>query len=518
MKTFEIKMNRSRWTSLIIGVLLVAMIVMMCLPYFTYGSDQLTFTPASTNTTKLYGETWVLSGSDSDTDGYKEIEISKDGKSMTVRTTNIIRVNQLAADEAVETALAVYEEVKANVVACEEALKKAEAELASVQAISDELKAKGGFKDETEADATEAAEGEEEAAATEEATDDPIKTAYDSVASNLKKVTKSYTTCQTNYENAKAALVTAQEAVTAATEAAKKAYTADASYTWITETTEAKDAALKEAYPDKEAADLEAMLGSERDSVINEKLAAYKATAIEAGKEAAAAKKSAETAQTDAAKCKKNVDSAIKTSDKEIDKAVKSIVEIIPEYEAAEIPETFETTAVADVVYTEYEKTSDEPKLMETTGKVTYKNDKETLKLEFANGDTIETTYATKMSYNGKKDISILYFVGFPYNATDFDTELGYKIADYKINDVVLLPIVLLVLAIIGIVLCILKKDKFTAGIIPAAFGIVGVVGYLTSAFLKLGNHYVLHIVVCAVILVVSALHIYLGIKDKKDA
>lgn len=125
MKTYQIKMSRSRWFSLLLAVLMIVMIVELCTPYFTYGKQTLSFVPPEGGNEKILNGTWKLSGSDETQDGYKEIVINS-GK-MTVKTTNIIRVNQLTADEAVKTAKADYEKIAANVKAADIAVQKAEA-------------------------------------------------------------------------------------------------------------------------------------------------------------------------------------------------------------------------------------------------------------------------------------------------------------------------------------------------------------------------------------------------------
>ena len=66
--------------------------------------------------------------------------------------------------------------------------------------------------------------------------------------------------------------------------------------------------------------------------------------------------------------------------------------------------------------------------------------------------------------------------------------------------------------------MCALKKDKLSAGIVPAILGVVGVIGYLTSDFLKLGDKYTVHIILFAVIFVVAVLHIVLSAKKAKKA
>ena len=335
MKTYQIKMSRSRWFSLLLAVLMIVMIVELCTPYFTYGKQTLSFVPPEGGNEKILNGTWKLSGSDETQDGYKEIVINS-GK-MTVKTTNIIRVNQLTADEAVKAAA--------------EAMDKAEAA---------------------------AKEGE-----------------------------KTY-------------------------------------------------------------------------------------------------QKKAEKAASD--------------SEKELAKLQKTALELLPETVFEELANDYQAAEVAALQYEAYDNTSSEKAMMETEGKAKYNEKKSTLSLTFANGQKIDTNFGASFGYNEIKHLSILGYVGFPYEVEDFSEEMTYRIENFYINDVVLIPIILLVLCIIGIVMCALKKDKLSAGIVPAILGVVGVIGYLTSDFLKLGDKYTVHIILFAVIFAVAVLHIVLSAKKAKKA
>ena len=592
MKTYEIKMSRSRWMSLLIAVLLVVMLVQLCLPYFTYGKDTLTFVPPEGGNEKLLDGTWVLSGSDPTQDGYKEIAI-KSGK-MTVNTTNIIRVNQLNADEAVKTVKADYETIAKSLNASEEAYLKVTQLQPMMQEVYDYVSSKTGLKAdaavETPADAT---SGEAAPAASSGNAD------FDTVANSLKKVNAAVDTAKTNYEGALAALQTAQASVTAARDGAVEAYTADASVAWITETSEAKTEALYEAYlPDyekdntarirndmveaakakelealkkaekealkaapenagKKNAEIEAMidvdklaakidmdainaaisdekvaeeldkqfnemlsamLGEARDSVIFNKLNDQKAIAANGAAKAAAALKLADDAAKEAEKTyQKKAEKAFTDAVKEYNKAL-AIAQAFDAEKTFGVAEeiTAEIAGAPEMQYEEYDNTSTEKAMMTTEGKAKYTEKKSSLKLTFANDEEYEVNFGASFGYNQVKRLSILGYVGFPYNVEDFTTEMTYRIENFYINDVVLLPIVLLVLGILGVVVCFLKKDKMSSGFLPVAFGLVGVIGYLTSDFLKLGDGYATHIICYAVIFVISALHIFLCAKEKK--
>lgn len=508
MKTYEIKMSRSRWTCLLIAVLLIAMVGMLCSPYFTYGSATQNFVPVTDGNAAHLQSKWVLSGVDAAEDGYKEIEITS-AKEMTVRTTNIIRVNQLAADAAVEGAKDAYDTVAKAVSGAEVALLKINAQEALVKEMADFIAA-------YEPSAA-PAEGETVLPAEE------IQAIKDAAVKSVDTAAKQLAKAQKEYENAKGYPQTIQDAVTAAREGAVETYSADASYAWVTETEEAFNAAIVEAYPDIAELDedgVEAYFAEisdeEKEGKVYGKLAAEKAKAAAGYDKAEKTVEIVEDTVKAAEKAKKNAESALKSYDKEVDKLKENAAKLDASKTFADADTNVTATAIPELVYEEYEKTSSEPEMMETVGKVSYKEKKAELSLTFANGEKIDTTYSTNVSFNEFKELSILGYIGFPYEVEDFTEEMAYKIKNFYINDVILVPILLLVLAILGVVVCYLKRDKLSAAILPLAFGLVGVIGYLTSDFLKLGDKFTTHVVGYAIIVVISIVHIVLSIKEKK--
>ncbi|MDO4384533.1 MAG: hypothetical protein Q4E18_00900 [Clostridia bacterium] len=603
MKTYEIKMSRSRWFSLLLAVLMIVMIVELCTPYFTYGKQTLSFVPPEGGNEKILNGTWKLSGSDETQDGYKEIVINS-GK-MTVKTTNIIRVNQIDADKAVETAKADYEKIAANVKAADIAVQKAEALEAEGKKVFDMIAKKLGSnetadalekeEEQAEAAAANATAENAEPAAEEKPAEEKSKQLTDAETS-LKKMVKAVNDAKDNLAKAQEALVIAQEAVTAAREGAVKTYEADASYAWITETEEAYNNAVDEAFKadyisgntdrvrseliaaaeskelealkktrkaelkaegitdskavdkalnevavsaekkneiaasitdDAVAAEVEKqyadyianMLGEKKDGALNDKLNANKALAAEGAKAAIEAMNNAEAAAKEGEKTyQKKAEKAASDSEKELAKLQKTALELLPETVFEELANDYQAAEVAALQYEAYDNTSSEKAMMETEGKAKYNEKKSTLSLTFANGQKIDTNFGASFGYNEIKHLSILGYVGFPYEVEDFSEEMTYRIENFYINDVVLIPIILLVLCIIGIVMCALKKDKLSAGIVPAILGVVGVIGYLTSDFLKLGDKYTVHIILFAVIFAVAVLHIVLSAKKAKKA
>jgi len=256
------------------------------------------------------------------------------------------------------------------------------------------------------------------------------------------------------------------------------------------------------------------------DNKVYDKLAAEKAKAAEGYNLSKNVVKETE-------KLYKAADKLTKSNGKEANKPVDNFTKEFAKYVAfvasLNAEKTFELPAVEAVASeiaayepAAYEKTSDEPEMIETVGSYKFDKKKNEVKLTFKNGEVITTGYSTEFGYDGVQELSILGYVGFPYKVESFTGEMCYKLFGYNINDVVLVPIVLLVLAVLGAVFCYLKRGKMSAAYLPAAFGIVGLIGYATSDFLKLGVKYSNHMIGFAVVLALAAIHIFITLKDKK--
>lgn len=74
---------------------------------------------------------------------------------------------------------------------------------------------------------------------------------------------------------------------------------------------------------------------------------------------------------------------------------------------------------------------------------------------------------------------------------------------DYLINHVVFMPVVVLVCTVAGIAISLWKKNALTS-LIPLFCGVVGTWEYLTNPAFQLGNLWVLHLVVC-ILMVLAA-------------
>ena len=569
MKTYEIKMNRSRWTSLLIGILCILLVVMLCTPYFTYGKVTTSMVPADGDDKLLFGRTWTLNGVEEGTDGYQKIDIQDGKEKSTLYTTNILRVNQKATLATLTAAIDNYNEIAT---ACE----KSDEYLVACQGEMDAFKA---YYEGEKANYVPAAEGAEPNEA--QAAFLALEKAYTNASKKLDEAIKMKDT-------ANAQLVAAKAAVDQAYAAADKAFAQDASYAWVTETTAAYNDALLEAYPEeakigfaeakldafktwlsekyadefatfegkkalnnfyeahnKTAEDYDEffkaneveltaeeivtsaekvkevlagkMSDADRDELVIGKLNGMKAVSAEAAAEAAAAQKATDAALKAGAQ-KQTSDKA----KKDYDAIVKAFADykVVPENdEETEEAEPYKAAEIAKLKIDGFEKnfkaidsSIKEDTLMKSA--CTVKLKKGVLTIDFANGETKTDSFASYVNYDSEKTLSLLGYVGFPYNHDEFTTEAAYAIKDYYINDVVLLPIILGLLGVLGLVIAILKRDSFGVGICPVLAGIIGIIGYCTSTFLKMGDRFTMHIIFYCILLVVGGLHLGLGIRD----
>ena len=113
---------------------------------------------------------------------------------------------------------------------------------------------------------------------------------------------------------------------------------------------------------------------------------------------------------------------------------------------------------------------------------------------------------------------SINSYVWFTSKCGDLEDYLiettGFAGEGYFVNSMVLMPILVLIIAVVGVVVCVLKSDEFAAAVAPIACGLVGAWGYLTKPAYQLGTNWVLHLAVCAVMLIIGVVSLIIGIKD----
>ena len=116
-------------------------------------------------------------------------------------------------------------------------------------------------------------------------------------------------------------------------------------------------------------------------------------------------------------------------------------------------------------------------------------------------------------SYDGVRT-SIQSMVWFPLEHEQLEMYFVNQLGDFWINDIVLMPVVILFASVGGIILHIIKPDAKWTFIFPVLCGIIGCWGYLVRPEFQLGTNWVLHLMVC--ILVLAGGIISLAVKCKE--
>ena len=79
------------------------------------------------------------------------------------------------------------------------------------------------------------------------------------------------------------------------------------------------------------------------------------------------------------------------------------------------------------------------------------------------------------------------------------------------------MPILELVLCVMGVCLCLLKNSSYWMSIFPMAAGLIGLIGYAFGAAFHAGNNWVLHMLVCIVILALGVCLLLVGKKTEAE-
>lgn len=112
---------------------------------------------------------------------------------------------------------------------------------------------------------------------------------------------------------------------------------------------------------------------------------------------------------------------------------------------------------------------------------------------------------------------SIAEYVGFPDKHRPITNSLNQTYKDkygedlvrengkkfkFNANDMALTPVVLMVAAAVGIVMCIIKAHKAWVSLLPLVSGGMGAWGYMTNLALQSGRNWVLHLIAALVVAV----------------
>ena len=102
---------------------------------------------------------------------------------------------------------------------------------------------------------------------------------------------------------------------------------------------------------------------------------------------------------------------------------------------------------------------------------------------------------------------SINGYVWLPTDHAGTEAWLQSQIGDwFTIQYLFAQPVLQLLLAVVGIIVCIAGVDYKWPLLLPVACGIVGMWGYLTEPALQLGSGWIFHLIVCIAMIVAAAI------------
>jgi len=117
----------------------------------------------------------------------------------------------------------------------------------------------------------------------------------------------------------------------------------------------------------------------------------------------------------------------------------------------------------------------------------------------------------------GSQTVSINGFVYFPLEHNELQASFADIMGSTLNLNAFVWPLILqTALAIVGIVVCLWKPDKFVVSLLPILCGGVGIGAYLTNPALQLGTGWILHLAVGILTLLVGFAALLIGIAEQK--
>ncbi|MGN0779340.1 MAG: hypothetical protein ACI4MJ_09355 [Aristaeellaceae bacterium] len=106
----------------------------------------------------------------------------------------------------------------------------------------------------------------------------------------------------------------------------------------------------------------------------------------------------------------------------------------------------------------------------------------------------------------GTEPVSIGGYVWFPSAHGEVTSYLQEKVSsDFRVNDTIVAPILMLLLSAASVVLCIVKAKAPLCALLPVACGAAGLIGFLTTPALRLGATWMIQLLLCLALLAVGA-------------
>lgn len=107
----------------------------------------------------------------------------------------------------------------------------------------------------------------------------------------------------------------------------------------------------------------------------------------------------------------------------------------------------------------------------------------------------------------GDMTASISRYVWMPTQVKELETSLQATLgSDFDVSQMVLCPIIVLVGAAAGAVLCLIKQDSIITPVVAVVTGLGGMIGYLSQPALRMGIGWGVHLALCIMILLTGAL------------
>lgn len=116
----------------------------------------------------------------------------------------------------------------------------------------------------------------------------------------------------------------------------------------------------------------------------------------------------------------------------------------------------------------------------------------------------------------GDQSVSINGFVWFPSHYSELEKIFSGANSAYDINNLVGMPILQMVAAILGIILCLTKADLGLTALLPAVCGLAGILCYVKPE-MQLGAGWMLHLLVSVVMLAMALAALVLMLLDMKE-
>lgn len=110
--------------------------------------------------------------------------------------------------------------------------------------------------------------------------------------------------------------------------------------------------------------------------------------------------------------------------------------------------------------------------------------------------------------------VSIGGYVWLPSDHGEVTSYLQEQVSsDFKINDIIAMPILVLLLGAATIVVCIWQMNNPLVGLLPIACGLSGVWGFLAKAAFRLGSTWGMQLALCIGLIALGAAALVVGLK-----